>query len=62
MNKHFIMALKSNRTVALSEEEKQQGKFARIDSLSWSKPEPVKAWLKGLEFPVLLHRQVFKNR
>ncbi len=62
LNKHFIMALKSNRTVALSEEEKQRGKFTRIDSLSWSKPEPVKAWLKGLEFPILLHRQVFTNQ
>ena len=77
LKKHFIMALKSNRTampnrqrscrnapafVALSEEEKQEGKFTRIDSLYWSKPEPVKAWLKGLEFPVLLHRQVFTNQ
>ena len=62
LKKHFIMALKSNRTVALSEEEKQEGKFTRIDSLYWSKPEPVKAWLKGLEFPVVLHRQVFTNQ
>ena len=27
------MALKSNRTVALNEEEKQQGNLTRIDSL-----------------------------
>ena len=56
------MALKSNRTVALSEEEKQEGKFIRIDSLSWSEAGTVKAWLKGIEFPVLLHRQVFTNK
>ena len=62
LNKHFMMALKSNRTVALSKEEKQQGKFIRIDSLSWSEQTPVKAWLKGIEFPVLLHRQVFTNK
>ncbi len=62
LKKHFIMALKSNRTVALSKEEKQQGKFVRIDSLSWSEQSPVKAWLKGLEFPILLHRQVFTNK
>lgn len=62
LKKQFIMALKSNRTVALSEEEKQKGKFSRIDSLSWSKTEPVEAWLKGLDFPVLLHRQVFINK
>ena len=46
----------------MSEEEKQQGNFTRIDSLSWSEQSPVKAWLKGLDFPILLHRQVFKNK
>ena len=34
-NKHFIIALKSNRTVALSEEDKKQGNFTRIDELQW---------------------------
>lgn len=62
LQKHFLMALKSNRTVALSEEEKQQGRFTRIDALSWSEQKPVKGWLKGLDFPVLLHRQVFTNK
>ena len=56
-----MMALKSNRTVALSKEEKPQGKFIRIDSRIRSEQSPVKAWLKGHEFPVLLHRQVFTN-
>jgi hypothetical protein len=40
LNKHFVMALKTNRTVALSKEEKQQGRFIRIDSLSWSEQAP----------------------
>lgn len=31
--KHFIAALKDNRLVALSEADKQQGRFARIDTL-----------------------------
>ena len=62
LNKHFIMAIKSNRTVAISEDEKRQGHFTRIDSLKWSSQEPVRGWLKGLDFPVLLHRQVFTNK
>jgi len=62
LNKHFIMAIKSNRTVAVREEDKNQGHFTRIDSLSWSSSEPVRGWLKGLDFPVLLHRQVFTNK
>jgi hypothetical protein len=62
IDKHFIMALKSNRTVALSEEEKKRGHFTRIDSLLWSEQKPVRGWLKGLDFPVLIHRQVFTNK
>ena len=62
LDKHFIVALKANRTVALSEQDKAQGRFVRIDSLDWSDPKPVLAWIKGLDFPVLLQRQVFTNK
>jgi len=62
LDKHFIMAIKSNRTVSISEDEKQQGHFTRIDSLAWSSQKSVRGWLKGLDFPVQLHRQVFKNK
>ena len=62
LNKHFVMAIKSNRTVAISEKDKAQGRFTRIDSLSWSSQKLVRGWLKGLDFPVLLHRQVFTNK
>jgi IS4 transposase len=62
LNKHFIMALKSNRTVATSEEDKKQGHFTRIDSLPWLEQKSVRGWLKGLDFPVLIHRQVFTNK
>lgn len=62
LNKHFIMALKSNRTIAVSQEDKKQGNFIRVDSISWLKQRSVRGWLKGLDFPVLIHRQVFKNQ
>ena len=62
LGKHFIMAIKSNRTLAVNEKDKKQGHFTRIDSLLWSEQKPVRGWLKGLDFPVLLHRQVFKNK
>ena len=61
MKKSFVFALKSNRLVALSLEEKQQGRYVRIDTLRWS-DKPIMGWLKGLEVPILLHRQVFKNK
>jgi len=62
LGKQFIMALKSNRTVALSEKDKKQGYFTRIDALEWVEHTPVQGWLKGLEFPVLFYRQVFTNK
>ena len=61
LSKHFIIALKSNRTVAVSEQSKKQGHFNRIDSLEWSEQKTVRGWLKGLD-SLLLHRQVFTNK
>jgi hypothetical protein len=62
LDKHFVVALKSNRTVALSYEEKLEGRFSRIDALDLPEHQPVQAWVKGLDFPVLLLRQVFTNK
>ena len=60
--KEFIGALKSNRLVALTEEDRKNKKFTRIDQIEWSEQEVVAGWLKGLEFPVRPARQVFTNR
>jgi len=62
LKKHFIFALKSNRLIALSEKDKKDGNFTRIDELDWSENKPIKGWIKGLSFPVLLHRQLFTNK
>lgn len=62
LNKHFVVALKSNRTVALSYEDKRDGNFSRIDALNLPESDPVQAYIKGLDFPVLLLRQVFTNK
>ena len=59
--KDFIGAMKTNRMVALTEEDKANGRFVRIDSLEWTE-NPVQGWIKGLNFSVLFHRQVFKNK
>jgi len=60
-HKHFILALKSNRLIALSLEDKKKKNFVRIDKMEWS-GKPVQGWVKGLDFPILLHRQVFTNK
>lgn len=59
LEKEFIMPLKANRTVALSEDDQKKGKFVGIDSLELGEGKTV--WLEGLEFPLRLTRQVFKN-
>ena len=60
-NKEFIGALKSNRLVALREEDKAQGRFTRWDQLQWSEQQAIYGWLKGMAFPVQLAHQVFTN-
>ena len=62
LQKHFVVALKSNRTVALSYPQKRQGAFTRIDACALPEHQPVLGWIKGLDFPVRLLRQVFTNQ
>lgn len=57
---HFIMALKSNRLAARSEKEVKAGNFRPIEKLKLGK-RAVKLYLKGLDFPVLVVKKVFKN-
>ena len=56
------MAMKSNRKVALSLEDKHQGRFVRIDSLNLEPDTTEQVYLKGLDFPVLLTKQIFTNK
>lgn len=62
LRKLFVVALKSNRTVALSKEEKRQGKFKKIEELDLQPNQTYNVWLKGLDFEVVLVKQVFKNK
>jgi hypothetical protein len=60
LNNHFIMALKSNRKVALSKENKGNMEYMSIETLHLGQ-ETVEIALKKLDFPLLLANQVFKN-
>ena len=62
LKKHFIFALKSNRIVALSMEDKKAGSFVRIDSLNYPEGCLLKVWMREINFPVFLHRQIFINK
>jgi len=60
--KHFIAALKDNRLVALSPEDRKKKRFVRVDELDFPEQTAVQGWLKGSAQAVLLVRQVFKNK
>ncbi len=61
-NKEFIGALKSNRLVALTGEDRRNRRFIRIDQIEWSDQEAVTGRLKGMKFPVRLVRRIFTDK
>jgi len=61
LEKHFIMALKKNRKVALSPEDKAQGRYTRIDHLDFPEDMPLTVYLEQVPFGLLLMRQDFTN-
>jgi hypothetical protein len=60
--KHFIGALKDNRLMALSLEDKREGRFVAISSLNLSDQQAVHGWLKGFDHEVLFARRIFTNK
>ena len=59
--KHFIFALKSNRTFASSLEDKKNGVFQAVEMLAWEENQVLTGYLKGMDMPVKLTRQIFTN-
>lgn len=61
LNQQFIMPLKSNRKVALCEIDHQQGRYQSIESLVIEEHQCLAVWVSGVDFPLLLTKQVFKD-
>lgn len=61
LNQQFIMPLKSNRKVALSAADQQQGLYRSIESLVIEAHQCLAVWVAGVDFPLLLTKQVFKD-
>jgi hypothetical protein len=62
LKKTFIGAIKSNRKVALTLQDKKQGKFTKIEELQWHQVETRIVYMQGMDFPLLLTKQVFTNK
>ncbi|MDR2675246.1 MAG: transposase, partial [Opitutaceae bacterium] len=60
--RHFIAAMKGNRLVALSLEDKRKGRFQAISALELPEGQAVRGWLKGFGKEVLFVRRVFINK
>jgi hypothetical protein len=61
LKKDFVMPLKDNRKVALSLEDKQHGRYQTVSKLDLPPGEARQIWLEGVDFPLLLVKQVFTN-
>jgi hypothetical protein len=60
-NRDFICPLKTNRQVALSKAEKHQGRYTRVDTLELEAQTTREVYLEGVDFPLVLVKQVFTN-
>jgi len=60
--KVFIFELKENRLITDSEKKRNAGAFERLEQAEVPENKPIKVWIKDLEFPVFLFKQVFKNK
>ena len=60
--RHLIAALKDNRLIAVTEEERNKGRFVRVEELNIPEQTAVRGWLKGYVKEVLVLRQVFTNK
>jgi hypothetical protein len=61
LERDFIMPLKTNRKVALTLDDKKQGRYMRIDTLVLEPDTITTIYLEGVDFPLHLVKQVFTN-
>ena len=62
LDHHFVVALESSRTVALSEAERAQGQFQTVGTLAFPDEQPLRVFLRSVQSAVLVTRQVFTNK
>lgn len=55
------MPLKSNRKLALNGSDKRNGRYQSVETLKLEPMKPVTIYLEGVEFALLLVKQVFTN-
>jgi len=61
IEKKFIMGIKSNRCVALTKEDKENGNYQQLKQTSLENDIPQTVYLKGMDFEVQVMKKIFKN-
>lgn len=61
LKKEFVMPIKSNRKVALSSDDKKKGRYQGVEQLDLPEGTTRTIYLEGVEFALLLTKQVFTN-
>lgn len=61
LRKRFVMPIKSNRKVALSTKDCKKGIYQSVSTLDIVENTPLRVYLEGIDFPVLLLKQVFTD-
>src|SRR5438270_10781005 len=61
LKKEFVMPLKANRKVALSEADQQAARYAAVSTLDLPEGQSRQIWLEDVPVPLLLAKQVFIN-
>lgn len=61
LDKDFVMPLKANRKVALSADNKKQGRYVPVETLLVEPHARREIYLAGVDFPLVLVKQVFVN-
>jgi len=61
LKRDFIMPIKKNRKLALSEADKKQGRYKKLETLELEAETAIIIYLEGVDFPLQLVKQVFTN-
>lgn len=61
LQKFFIVGIKSNRCVAMTQYNAKSGQFQQANSLDWKDGDCNTVYLKDIAFPVKLLKKVFTN-
>ncbi len=58
LRKRFVMPIKANRKVALSVKDRNKGIYSSVSTLELVENTPLRVYLEGIDFPVILLKQV----